>query len=346
MNDILAPTPEKEMKEMKFDTSETFEIKSDGKIFELKISLNEKLMFFKVDEKNTFPKEDFNIYLSLEELGKINRYFIVFETLKEVLESFKLLIDKNNLSIIRDENLIKIKIINPINNREFFINIPKKEKDLKSEINSIIPYIKSLHDKIELLENKLNEIYIYKNDLEEIIKERKLHKQYDLYKSNIINKNEINLLLNWLEQKNPSKIKLLLDSKIDGDLTDTFYKKCSGKYPTIVLVKTTKGRRFGGYSSISWKDMNGGSCEDKNNFIFSLDKQKKYSIKNPKRAIETYYNYFAFGGGSDFLVENKCTSSTNNYNNNSGTYNTTEKYELNGEYNYTVSSYEVYEIEY
>ena len=117
MNDIQAPTPEKEMKEMKFDTSETFEIKSDGKIFELKISLNEKLMFFKVDEKNTFPKEDFNIYLSLEELGKINRYFIVFETLKEVLESFKLLIDKNNLSIIRDENLIKIKIINPINNK-------------------------------------------------------------------------------------------------------------------------------------------------------------------------------------------------------------------------------------
>ena len=62
------------------------------------------------------------------------------------------------------------------------------------------------------------------------------------------------------------------------------------------------------------------------------------TIKDPKNAIQTHSSYFAFGGGSDFLVHNKCTSCTNNYNSNSGTYNTTETYELNGEYNYTVSS--------
>ena len=78
-----------------------------------------------------------------------------------------------------------------------------------------------------------------------------------------------------------------------------------------------------------------------------MDKQKKYFIKKPENAIQTYSTYFAFGGGSDFYVENNCTSCNNNYNNNSGTYNTTEQYELNGgENSYTVSSYEVYQIEY
>ena len=86
--------------------------------------------------------------------------------------------------------------------------------------------------------------------------------------------------------------------------------------------------------------------KDINNFIFSLDKKKKYKIKNPDNAIQTYSSYFAFGNGSDFCVYDKCTSYTNNYNNNDGTYETTETYELNGEKNFTVSSYEVYQIEY
>ena len=65
---------------------------------------------------------------------------------------------------------------------------------------------------------------------------------------------------------------------MEGDLTQTFYNKCSGKYPTIVFVKTTKGRRFGGYSSIPWKNANNGYIEDNNSFIFSLDKKKNIKL--------------------------------------------------------------------
>ena len=58
-----------------------------------------------------------------------------------------------------------IKIINPSNDKEIFINIPLKEKDLQSEINSLISYVSSLNERIQTLEKKLDEIYIYKNDL-------------------------------------------------------------------------------------------------------------------------------------------------------------------------------------
>ena len=329
-----------------FDTKEKFEINSNEKDYVLKISLNDKLIYFEIEEKNIFPNGEYNIFLSLEELGKINKYFLQFDTLKEVLESLKKFINKKILSIIKDEKKMKIKLINPSNDKEICINIPLKEKDLKSEIDSLIPYVVSLNERIQILEKKLNEIYIYKNDLEEIRKEKELFKQYEIAKSVILNKNEMELFLSWLENK-PKKIKLLLDSRIDGDLTATFYNKCSGKYPTVVFVKTTKGYRFGGYSSIPWKHLNGGFNRDEKNFIFSLDKQKKYYILKSEKAIQTSSNYFAFGGGSDFYVYNNCTSYNMNYNNNSGTYNTTQTYELNGGENYyTVSSYEVYQIEY
>ena len=335
-------SPGKELN-INFTTKESFEIHSNEKNYILKVSLNDKLIFFEVEEKNIFPKGEYNIYLSLEELGKINKYFLQFDTLKEVLESLKKLIEKNNLSIIKDERKMKIKIVNPANDKEIFINVPLKEKDLKSEIDSLIPYVASLSERIQVLEKKLDEIYIYKEILEEIRKE-KIEKE--LNKSQILNLNEKELFLSWLENK-PKKIKLLLDSRIDGDLTQTFYNKCSGKYPTVVFVKTTKGHRFGGYSSIPWKNLSGQCAEDEKNFIFSLDKQKKYNIIKPKYAIQTHSSYFAFGGGNDFHVNGKCTTYTNNYNNNSGTYNTTETYELNGgEQYYTVSSYEVYQIEY
>ena len=343
-------------KEIKFDASETFEINTDNKIYALKISYNEQLIYFEIKEKNAFAKDEYNLYINLNELGKISKFFNQFETVKEVFDSLKSLIDKKNLSIIQEEKKMKIKIINPINNKEFYINVLSKEKDIKSEINSIITYVTSLNEKVQklenkvnLLENKLNEIYVYKDYIEKKKKEEEEEQKKicePLNKSSVINKEEIDLFMNWLDQK-PKKIKLLLDSKIDGDLTQTFYNKCGGKFPTVVFVKTTKGKRFGGYCSIGWEHTKGGYMKDINNFIFSLDKKKKYKIKNPNYAIQTDSDYFAFGSTfSDFYVYDECTSSTDNYNQNTGTYETTEKYELNGEQYFTVSSYEVYQIEY
>ena len=336
-------------KDIKYDLSEIFEINTENKTYALKISYNEQLIYFEIKEKNAFGKDEFNLYTNLKELGNINRFFYNFDTLKKVFEFLKKQITKKNVSIIQEEKKMKIKIINPIDDEEFYINILSKEKDIRSEINSIITYVTSLNEKVQKLENKVN---LLENKLNEIIKEKEekkkkkeLYEKYQINKSSVINKEEIDLFMNWLDQK-PKKIKLLLDSKIDGDLTQTFYNKCGGKFPTVVFVKTTKGKRFGGYCSIGWENKNGGFMKDINNFIFSLDKKKKYKIKNPENAVCTNSNYFDFGSGGDLYIEDKCTSNTKNYNNNIGTYETTETYELNGENNFTVSSYEVYQIEY
>ena len=118
-------------KDMKYDKIELFEIEQK---YNLKLSSNDEILFFEIEEKDKFPIENFNLFLNLEELGKINRYFYQFESLKEVCDNFKKLIEQNKLFIQRDNNLMKIKIKNPVNDKEFYINIPLKEKDLKNEL--------------------------------------------------------------------------------------------------------------------------------------------------------------------------------------------------------------------
>ena len=83
-------------------------------------------------------------------------------------------------------------------------------------------------------------------------------------------------------------------------------------------------------------------------FLFSLNKQKKYNIKNDniQYAIHGYYNYFSFGYGYDLYIYDQCTSNNNNYCY-SYSYNTKEKYELSGgQSNFYVDEMEVYNVEF
>ena len=158
MEEIEAPSPidfKPEKNKLEFILKESFEIKSDNKIFILSISYNDNLILFEVEIKDIFPKEEYNIYLSLEQLGKINKYFLQFDSLKEVFESLKFLIQKNFLNIFEEEKNMKIKLINLVNGKEIIINIPLKQKDSKAEIDSIIPYVIKLNEKISNLEQKV-----------------------------------------------------------------------------------------------------------------------------------------------------------------------------------------------
>ena len=167
--------------DIKFDNSQSFDIKSNVIFYKLKISFNDKLLFFEIEKKDEFPKNIYNLYLNFEELGKINKFFLQFDSSAEIIDSIKIIIKNNNLSIIEENKQMKIKIINPYNQKTFYIDVPLKEKDLKSELDSIIPYITSLRDKVNDLESKcktfeekINELMSIKKEYEELkAKEKK-----------------------------------------------------------------------------------------------------------------------------------------------------------------------------
>ena len=137
----------------------------------------------------------------------------------------------------------------------------------------------------------------------------------------------------------------LLDSKKDGDSTSTFASKCAQKCPTIVIVKTIKGFRFGGFTSKLWA--NGNYTKDSKCFLFSLDKKEKYNITEENYATYLQGNDNFYFGSATLRLYNNCTSNQSNYVSDSSFSTVPQNYGINGgEQNFTVSSYEVYQIEY
>ena len=90
---------------------------------------------------------------------------------------------------------------------------------------------------------------------------------------------EANTLLGWIDKK-PNiilKVKLLYSPTLEENSWQDFHKYCDNKGPTIVLCEElTKGRRFGGYTSISW-DLKGKIYKDNDSFLFTLDNNTKYT---------------------------------------------------------------------
>lgn len=341
-----------------FNVSETFNMKVNEKNIKLKISYNEQLFRFEAEEDDAFPKNKFCLLKSLEELTKIDKYFRQFDNLKEVFEAFKLLISNKTLTAIVKDNAIKLKLINFYTNKEFFINLSLKEKDTKTEINSLISYVSALNNTITNLESQIKDIKIefnnilgqmeqkyknefehqnnkftemeqkynnelnlqnnkltqleqkYKNELtqhknelnQEIEYLKKIVKKKLFPNSNIVQKNEEDLIISWFD-KNPISARLLLDVKIEDNFYYTFFKYCENKPNTIIFIKTTKNLRIGGFTNQIWPKS--GSIKDDKSFVFSLTKKEKYKIINPDKAIGVRANdYISFGDGHDLWLYN------------------------------------------
>ena len=130
--------------------------------------------------------------------------------------------------------------------------------------------------------------------------------------------NELELITKKINRNNQKlTLNLLYKATADTDKAAAFHAKCDDAKSSIVLIETDRGKRFGGYTSLSWK----GDCEEKKDeeaFVFSLDKMK------------TYDNAFTKGG----------TTFERGLN-----FDTLEDFELNdGERTFNVKEIEVYEV--
>jgi hypothetical protein len=67
-----------------------------------------------------------------------------------------------------------------------------------------------------------------------------------------------------------SETKLLYRATRDGSSIEEFHSRCDNYPNTLMLVQTTKGYIFGGFTSIGWISKNGANIQDKNAFCFSI----------------------------------------------------------------------------
>ncbi len=95
---------------------------------------------------------------------------------------------------------------------------------------------------------------------------------------------EISSRLQRLLNKKNIKYKIIFRSNIDGDSAQTFHQKCDKIKNTLILIKASGNKRFGGFTSETWDGDDINKKDDKS-FIFSIDKMKVYDIIEGENAI-------------------------------------------------------------
>ena len=122
---------------------------------------------------------------------------------------------------------------------------------------------------------------------------------------------------------------LLFRTNVDGDSASNFHSKCNGKGATITFVKTTAGKRIGGFTMIPWTN-SGSYKKDPDAFIFSLDCCQKFvQWRYFDNSIYDNSGYGAkFGSGHDIYICNGCKSNNNSYCNSNYAYGFYNSYNL------------------
>ena len=142
-----------------------------------------------------------------------------------------------------------------------------------------------------------------------------------------------------------AKFMLLYRASTDGDKAKIFHQKCDNHPMTLVLVETTKGVRFGGFTMKTW-DGNCAKKIDNEAFVFSFDKRKCYDIVKNEHAIGAYPKFGPVFFGCQIRIYDDFFTKGGTTCNRGLNYKTKEDYELNnGEQKYIVKEIEVYNIE-
>ena len=319
------------------EQSETVEFELNKEKYKLTISNNSNDIEIKLEELFSMKKNEYFLKTNLKDLQNVNRFFGFFTNLNEVNQSLIKLVRKNSIDISKDDAFCKFKIINPVNDEEFFIELTKLKNDSKAstkeEMNDSIPLIAELKKKIEnleainqdlvkrveSLEQKIGNVKNIERKIEVIKDIKEENEEVDvaddgiqLFKSSLIGKKDEKAIKTFLQGKSLSA-ELIFDTAVDGDTLEAFKKKCEGQFPTLIIIKTDLGKIFGGYATCPWKE--NGPIPDYDSFIFTLNPNAKYAITMPKYALFGYNKkeniMFQFGLVG-FRIDGNCTSTRKN----------------------------------
>lgn len=158
---------------------------------------------------------------------------------------------------------------------------------------------------------------------------------------------EIDEIISKIQDKllKGAKFNLLYKAFSDGDKASIFHQKCDGHPISLVLIETSDGVRFGGFTKKSWDGKN-LKKKDNDAFVFSIDTGLCYDIKKNEPAIGCYPKFGPVFFGCQIRIYDEfftkggttCLKGLN--------YNTTKDFELNnGQRNFVVKDMEVYGIE-
>ena len=142
----------------------------------------------------------------------------------------------------------------------------------------------------------------------------------------------------------------------DGDNYEDFISHCENQGPTISIFQADNGKRFGGFTKSSWLRQKDTSVyqKDPDSFIFSLDNQRIYLVKDPNHATKSSFQFCQMFGNTynvdgliiklNFLSKNQ--SYENHRKENGPVYDVQSPNELVGQEKFKLIENEVFQVEF
>jgi hypothetical protein len=242
-----------------------------------------------IENKTKLKEGEERIYINsfnFEELKSINKFFFICNNINDALNYIKNILEEKKVSIqtITDEEILinlKLKVIK----EEAIIKIKLLRKedsqnDLLNELNLVKKENKDLKERFEKIEKYMNEI-----DKKRSLRGEKTIKDISdetiFFPSKIIiDEYDKLLILRKLEGKNKKvqAIDLLFRSSRDGDNLENIKKAIDKRKNVLAVLKTTKGRRFAGFTEKGY-NFSRGQGEDENAFLISFDNYRAYDYE-------------------------------------------------------------------
>ena len=342
--------------------------------YDINIDFSENLNI-KAQTKNQFPQKIFNASFSLYDLKNKSKFFKMFDSIEESFNDIKIISEQKSFYIRSNESSIILcikkqlgipdDIIFPLQKQSSDISKVVEELCLKN--NNLEKKISELETKVNQLENELkinntnllnlsSELGLKNNNLEkksnEIekrcngyeIKINELENELKRIKNNLsfFSLEEQDIIKNFFEINKPKNFNLIYR----GIDRNNFFSHCTGKKNLLFLVEDKKGNKFGGYMSSTLINNKNANIEDKNAFIFSIQKRKKFKVKNTSKAIYITDGYFiCFGGdsgGNDLYIG--YNNGKNGGMNKKDTYNDMNYDITNNQNTFQIEDFKVYEL--
>jgi hypothetical protein len=262
------------------------------------VQLTAEEVILKVNDITTKLIEEIDEYeQELIEFNKTNSKSLdTFNAIVKELESFHTLnfeyLNKNEV----DDKLIK-------KSYEEATNLVKKAELEIENLKSIIFDGNIL--KFERNNEKINDAIL-----------GKLNKNKMIDSLIISNHSEQKQLLSLCEFSLNQKWNLIYRASQDGFEAFSFHTKCDNKPNTLIIIKSTNGNVFGGYTEQTWNHT-GNYKDDPNSFLFSLINKLNKPIKikwSKNNGIGCISNYGpTFGGGHDLSIADKSNANLDSY---------------------------------
>lgn len=305
-----------------------------------------------------------------KQLFETNRYGIKVEgnilkiiiKLKNMLgndEEHELILKKVDLDNKQTMEIMEEKIKNL---EKKLLTFTAEKDELLNKINILTEENKSIKDEITLIKMKLNinqnptntsksDIVTSNNNIINNNLNNNINYSLNNFHSKIFNQiSEIKFIFDEINKigNNIRGINLLFRASENGDKMENFDNKCNNKENELIIIKTTKGNIFGGFTKTGWNNKN-KDIFDSNAFMFSYNLKKIYNIVNPQYALHRQSgdgrlsfgsNSYVFLLGNNFLNRNSSTTDKMiDYRGES-----TEREINGGEKNFKVLELEVFQI--